>query len=203
VQRIAVVEPDRAFGASVERVLREAGYVVAPVQETVHLVILELSALSILQELRESSDVPVIVLSPRCDTNEKIRAFQLGADDFVTKPLTGEELLAHVKARLRRQTLVRPTRCDLGDLQIDLERRSAELRGSPLDLTRVEFDLLAMLSERPGKVLPRKAIATRVLPPDRDGGERTLDVHVSRLRKKLGTREKIETTWGVGYRLRV
>src|SRR5262249_46675943 len=153
---------------------------VAPFEEAVHLVILDAISLSVLAELRETSDVPVMVLAERHDINQKIRALQLGADDFVVKPITSEELLAHVRARLRRQTLVRATRCDLGDLQIDIERRSAELRGEPLDLTRVEFDLLAMLSERPGKVLPRKAIATRVLPPDREGGERTLDVHVSR-----------------------
>jgi two-component system response regulator MtrA len=203
VQQITVVDSDRAFGAHVERVLHEAGYGIVPYGDDAQLVILDLGSLSLLGELREISEVPVIVLSPRGDTSEKIRAFQLGADDFLTKPLTPEELLAHVQTRLRRQTLVRPSRCDLGDLQIDLEHRSAELRGAHLDLTRVEFDLLAMLSERPGKVLPRKAIATRVLPPDRDGGERTLDVHVSRLRKKLGTPEMIETTWGVGYRLRV
>ncbi|MGZ3456143.1 MAG: response regulator transcription factor [Polyangiales bacterium] len=198
-----MVEPDRFFGTHIERVLGDAGYFVGPIDDAVNLVILELGSLARLSELRETSDVPVIVLAPKSDTAEKIRALQAGADDFLAKPLTPEELLAHVQARLRRQTLVRATCCDVGDLRIDLGRRSAELRGSPLDLTRVEFDLLAMLSERPGKVLPRKAIATRVLPPDRDGGERTLDVHVSRLRKKLGTPDMIETTWGVGYRLRV
>ena len=89
----------------------------------------------------------------------------------------------------------------MGPLRLDLGRREVLLRGERVELTRVEFDFLAALAERPGEAMTRKKLAERALDPERDGNERTLDVHVSRLRKKLGRETFVETVWGIGYRL--
>jgi two-component system response regulator MtrA len=141
------------------------------------------------------------VLSARNDTADKVRALQLGADDYMTKPFWPEELVERVRARLRRPTLARGAVVEVGALRIDLDTHEVHVRGERVDLTRVEFDFLAMLAERPGAALTRRKIAERVLDPERDGSERTLDVHVSRLRKKLGRGTFVETVWGIGYRL--
>jgi DNA-binding response OmpR family regulator len=213
--RVLVVEDDRDLGAQMVQRLREAGY--APtwwtegrtVERTaladVALIILDLMlpgryGLDMLKELRAFSEVPVLVLSARDATADKVRALKLGADDYMTKPFWPEELIERVRARLRRPTLARTGAVELGALRVDPATRQVQVRGAPVEVTRVEFDLLAALAERPGEALTRKALVDRALDPDRDGHERTLDVHVSRLRKKLGGRF-IETVWGIGYRL--
>jgi two-component system response regulator MtrA len=160
--------------------------------------------LDVLKDLRRGSDLPVLVLSARNDTTDKVRALQLGADDYVTKPFWPQELLARIHARLRRPVLQRSGVLEAGDLVIDLAGRKARVRGEEVELTKVEFDLLAALAKRPGAAVSRSWLAENVLDRDRDGTERTLDVHVSRLRKKLGPcGERVATVWGVGYRLEV
>jgi two-component system response regulator MtrA len=217
-KRVLLVEDDPELGAQIARRLREAGYhptwwregrAVGPdTLPEVDLVVLDLMlpgvpGMTLLEQIRACSGVPVLVLSARNDTEDKVRALRLGADDYVTKPFWPDELLERVRARLRRPAMAGGGGgvVEAGALRLDLERREARVDGARVDLTRVELDLLAMLAERPGAALTRRAIAARVLDAARDGGERTLDVHVSRLRKKLGPAVVVETVWGIGYRL--
>jgi DNA-binding response OmpR family regulator len=158
--------------------------------------------LDVLKKLRQESDVPVLVLSARNDTRDKVRALELGADDYVTKPFWPEELVARIQARLRRPALQRADRIESGEIALDLSARRLNVGEDEVDLTRVEFDLLAALARRPGIAVSRAWLVEHVLDPDREGTERTLDVHVSRLRKKLGAAgRRVVTVWGVGYRL--
>ena len=216
-ERVLVIEDDRELGRQIVLHLRRAGYeptwwtegrAIAPEDAAgLALVILDLMlpgthGLDILRDLRARADVPVLVLSARADTMDKVGALKLGADDYMTKPFWPEELVERVKARLRRPTLQRDDTLTVGALTIDRARRVVQVRGRAVELTRVEFDFLAALARRPGAALTRAWLAEHVLGPDREGSERTLDVHASRLRKKLAPEECIETVWGIGYRLR-
>ena len=147
--------------------------------------------------------VPVLVLSARHEAADKVRGLELGADDYLTKPFWPEELLARVRARLRRPALASGGHTvEVGALRIDFDARLVTVDGATVEPTRVEFDLLAALARRPGAAVSRRWLAEHVLDPARDGGERTLDVHISRLRRKLGVAGALLTTvWGVGYRL--
>ena len=170
------------------------------------LVILDLMlpgtyGLDILKEIRKQADVPVLILSGRNDTTDKVRALKLGADDYLTKPFWPEELLERIAARLRRPML-RERGMELGELKIDLTARAVCRLGVPLELTRIEFDLLAALVRRAGAAIPRAWLLDNILDQER-GSAASLDAHISRLRKKLGPHAPIETVWGIGYRLRV
>jgi two-component system response regulator MtrA len=216
-QRILVVEDDAHLGAQIVERLEAEGYEVfwlrdgaeaARVELTgVALVVLDLMlpgmyGLDVLKRVRERSDVPVLVLTARDHPADRVRGLELGADDYVTKPFWPEELVARVRARLRRPVMTRGDRITIGALAIDLAARRVEIAGAEVPLTRVEFDLLATLARRPGQAITRRALADAVLDPEREGGERTLDVHVSRLRKKLGAEgRRVATVWGIGYRL--
>jgi DNA-binding response OmpR family regulator len=217
MDRVLVVEDDERLGRQVADTLAEAGYEPVWIRdgrsvawkevEGASLIVLDLMlpgehGLDILKRLRKESDVPVLVLSARNETADKVRALKLGADDYVTKPFWPDELLARVAARLRRPTLQRSSAVRVGEMTVDLDQRRVEVGGEAVDLTRVEFDLLAALARRQGSAVSRAWLAEHVLDPEREGGERTLDVHMSRLRKKLGAAAAaIATVWGVGYRL--
>ena len=215
-QCILLVEDDTELGLQVVDRLRRQGFAViwwqvgrtiAPADlDGVSLVILDLMlpgvyGMDMLKEIRSCSEVPVMVLSARNDSADKVRALQLGADDYMIKPFWPEELLERVRARLRRPALVRGERMEIGPLTIDLRAHEVQMDGRQVDLTRVEFDFLRALAMRPGAAITRRWLTENVLDPERDGNERTLDVHVSRLRKKLGPTQIIETVWGIGYRL--
>ncbi len=216
-ERILLVEDDEALGRQVARQLEEAGYAIrwlrdgaAALREDPHdyeLAILDLMlpgayGLDVLKRLRAQGELPVLILSARHDTHDKVRALELGADDFVTKPFWPDELLARVRTRLRRPALQREGVLEAGPLRMDVAGRSVQVAGRRVDLTRVELDLLAALARRPGAAVERGWLVDNVLDPEREGTERTLDVHVSRLRKKLGPHAAlVETVWGVGYRL--
>ncbi|HVE83621.1 MAG TPA: response regulator transcription factor [Myxococcales bacterium] len=219
-ERILLLEDDRELGLQIADHLRKAGFEVdwwtegRPVEpdeaSAYSLLVLDLMlpgtyGLDVLKALRggeRGSELPVLVLSARNDTADKVRALKLGADDYMTKPFWPEELVERVRARLRRPTLRRPgDAIVVGALALDPSERSATLAGAAVELTRAEFDLLAALARRPGEAVTRQWLVEHVLSPERDGTERTLDVHVSRLRKKLGREKLIETVWGIGYRL--
>jgi two-component system response regulator MtrA len=158
----------------------------------------------VLKALRsDHHHVPVLVLSARHEAADKVRGLELGADDYLTKPFWPEELLARVRARLRRPALAASGHTvEVAALRIDFDARLVTVEGATVDLTRVEFDLVAALARRPGAAVSRRWLAEHVLDPARDGGERTLDVHISRLRRKLGVAGALlATVWGVGYRL--
>jgi DNA-binding response OmpR family regulator len=215
--KILLVEDDPRLGEQIAAHLREAGFepewltrgdlALDAQPRDYALVILDLMlpgtyGLDVLKHLRQRSDLPVLVLSAKNDTATKVRALELGADDYVTKPFWPEELIARISARLRRPGLARTGPLQLGALAIDAEARTVEVDGAGVELTRVEFDLLLALAKRPNQALSRAWLAENVLDPERDGTERTLDVHVSRLRKKLGPcGTLVGTVWGVGYRL--
>ena len=216
MRRVLLVEDDEELGAQITSRLAGAGFeptwwkvgrdLGRDALPEVELVILDLMlpgtyGMEMLKQLRQHSVVPVLVLSARNDTADKVRALQLGADDYLTKPFWPEELLERVKARLRRPGMARSGVIEAGPLRIDVERREASVGGAPLEPTRIELEILIALAERPGAAITRRALVERVLDPHRDGNERTLDVHVSRLRKKLGDPALIETVWGIGYRL--
>lgn len=217
-KRILVVEDDTALGSQVVERLKSAGY--DPIWWTegrrihpgdltdVELVLLDLMlpgtyGMDMLKDLRAHSDIPVLVLSARNDTADKVRALKLGADDYMTKPFWPEELLERVAARLRRPILSRVDCIEVGALRIDRASRAVTVNSEIIALSRLEFDLLLVLAERPGMAVTRKIIAERALDPEHDGAERNLDVYVSRLRKKLGATVSLETVWGIGYRLSV
>lgn len=218
--RILLIEDDAQLGKQTADRLERAGYAVDWQKSAEHiplaaapagsfgyqLVVLDLMlpgkyGLDFLKELREVSEVPVLVLSARNDSADKVRALKLGADDYMTKPYWPDELVERVKARLRRPGLARTDRVVVGGLSIDLDARAVELDGTPIELTRVELELLLALARRPGVAVSRAWLAEHVLENEGDNAARTLDVHASRLRKKLGRAELIETVWGVGYRL--
>jgi two-component system response regulator MtrA len=215
-ERILLVEDDAELGKQVIGHLTRAGFV--PTWATrgdraaelelglFKLIILDLMlpglpGLDVLRRMRERSDLPVLVLSARNDSITKVEALRVGADDYLTKPFFPEELVERVRARLRRPLLQRSNEIELGELRIDLSARTVSLAGQPVELTRIEFDLLAALARRPGAALSRRWLVDHLMDPDRDGAERTLDVHVSRLRKKLGDPRLVATVWGIGYRL--
>lgn len=215
-KRILIIEDDAALGAQVVKRLKDAGYDPIWWKEgrrlfpgdlpDVELVLLDLMlpgtyGMDMLKDLRVHSDVPVLVLSARNDTSDKVRALKLGADDYMTKPFWPEELLERVAARLRRPILSRTDCIEVGTLRIDRSRRVVTVNGESISLSRLEFDLLLVLAERPDMALTRKIITERALDPENDGAERNLDVYVSRLRKKLGSSVTLETVWGIGYRL--
>jgi DNA-binding response OmpR family regulator len=213
-ERVLVVEDDAALGAQLVAQLERAGFKVRWLRDGeaardvdldgLRLVILDLMlpgtyGLDLLRIFRARSDVPVLVLTARNETTDKVRALELGADDYVTKPFWPEELVARVQARLRRPTMTRGDVLRVGALELDLGAHTAAHAGTSLDLTPTELQLLATLARRPGAAVTRRALAEAALDL---GGERTLDVHVSRLRRKLPEDgPRIVTVWGIGYRL--
>ncbi|GAA4958670.1 response regulator transcription factor [Uniformispora flossi] len=158
-----------------------------------------------LKMLRGISDVPVIIATARDDEAEVVRLLNAGADDYVTKPFSGEHLGARLSAVLRRtrgRTTGDVLQC--GGLRIDIRRREADLDGTPLNLTRREFDLLAFLASRAGAVVPRREILAEVW-GQAYGDDQTIDVHLSWLRRKLGETARqpryLHTVRGVGVKL--
>jgi len=149
--------------------------------------------------------VPVLILSARDDEVDRILGLELGADDYMTKPFSARELVARVHAILRR-TSVPVTGPGVsvfgfGAVAVDTGRREASLGGAVVPLATREFDLLAFLIDNQGLALSRQQLLDGVWGPDWFGDERTVDVHVRQLRKKLGTDLPLATVWGVGYRL--
>ena len=156
------------------------------------------------RRVRASSDVPIIMLTARDEDVDKIVGLELGADDYLTKPFNPRELVARVKAILRRAG--RAPAADkpiaLGDLVVDPARREVTVTGRPVELRTKEFDLLLVLVENRGLALSRDKLLQLAWGYDFAGQTRTVDVHVAHLRDKLaGSSVEIETVWGVGYKL--
>jgi DNA-binding response OmpR family regulator len=162
-----------------------------------------MDGLEVCRRIRASSDVPIIMLTARDSEVDKIVGLELGADDYVTKPFSPRELVARVKAVLRRseEQPVAPRVLEVASFAIDAGRREVRVDGAePVRPTAREFDLLWYLAERRGLALSRKQILEAVWGYDYFGETRTVDVHIRQLRKKLPG-IPIETVWGVGYRL--
>jgi DNA-binding response OmpR family regulator len=218
---IVVVEDDPHIGDLVDMYLRREGYRViqagdgesglaAIAREQPRLVILDvglpgvLDGLDVCRRVRASTEVPVIMLTARDGEIDRVLGLELGADDYVTKPFSPRELVARVKAILRRAdgpTLKPADVLHAGTVTIDVARREATVDGAAIALATREFDLLKFLAENAGLALSRQQLLDGVWGPGWYGDERTVDVHVRQLRKKLGDGFPLTTVWGVGYRL--
>ncbi|HET6396045.1 MAG TPA: two-component system response regulator CreB [Pseudoxanthomonas sp.] len=164
------------------------------------------SGFDVCRELRGFSDVPVIFLTARSDEIDRVLGLELGADDYVAKPFSPRELVARVRARLRRRQAGAPTAwATHGDFAIDREGHRIRFRGRPLELTRYEYALLEALLQRPGAILSRAQLMDRCWDSDADSGDRTVDTHVKTLRAKLraagAEADPIRTHRGLGYAL--
>ncbi|HEX5502626.1 MAG TPA: response regulator transcription factor [Thermomicrobiales bacterium] len=182
-------------------------YAARPDLVILDLMLPETDGWEVCRELRRSratEDLPIIMLTARDDLIDKVLGLELGADDYLTKPFNPRELVARVRAVLRRATRPAAGGKELraADVRVDLERREVHVGDRPLKLRAKEFDLLAAFVERPGAVFTRDALLNRVWGYEHEIDTRTVDVHVSALREKLaGGGAAIETVWGVGYKL--
>jgi DNA-binding response OmpR family regulator len=176
------------------------------------LVILDLGlpgvdGLDVARSIRKESDLPIIMLTARVDETDKLVGLELGADDYVTKPFSPRELVARVRAVLRRTGGDREAPLPpvvVGEVSVDLERRRVTVAGRPVELTATEFDLLLVLARNPGRVFTRLELLDRVQGYAFEGYERTVDAHVKNLRQKIEPDAKrpryLLTVYGVGYK---
>ena len=150
-----------------------------------------------------TATLPVLMLTARDDEIDRVLGLELGADDYVTKPFSPREVVARVRALLRRAGAATPVPAvvTVGDVEVDAGRREARLGGEVVPLATREFDLLRYLAEHVGLALTRRQLLDGVWGADWYGDDRTVDVHVGQLRKKLGPGLPLATVWGVGYRL--
>ena len=219
-QVVVVVEDDPSIADLVDTYLRRDGFRVyqAADGETAlkvikdrqpKLLILDLGlpglidGIEVCRQVRSCSDIPIIMLTARDDELDRVLGLELGADDYVTKPFSPRELVARVKAILRRadRPAVAPAVITLGAIDVDLGRREARLAGEAVPLATREFDLLQYLCENQGRALSRRQLLDGVWGLDWIGDDRTVDVHVRQLRKKFGDALPLDTVWGVGYRM--
>jgi len=164
----------------------------------------EVDGWEVCRRLRKESDVPIIMLTARSDDVDKIVGLELGADDYMTKPFNARELVARIKAVLRRYAAGKsPDRVlQVGDLRIDPERHEVTIGERTIDLRPKEFELLTTLARNPGVVFDRERLLKLAWGYDYYGDSRTVDVHVTWLREKLReSTARIQTVWGVGYKL--
>jgi len=164
----------------------------------------DLDGLDVCRHVRSNSQVPIIFMTARDDEIDRVLGLELGADDYVTKPFSPRELVARVKAILRRVEAPTQTSSvvELSDLIVlNSDRREVTLSGTPVALATREFDLLKYLADNRGMALSRRQLLDGVWGDDWIGDDRTVDVHVRQLRKKLGDDLNLATVWGVGYRL--
>jgi len=220
--RILVVDDDPGIVKVVRAYLEKAGFQVLVAydgKKALHiarhdkpdLVILdlmlpEMDGWDVCRALRRESDVPIIMLTARVEDTDKLIGLELGADDYVTKPFSPQELVARVRAVLRRVEGMpaKPERISRGDITVDLSRHAVTVGDEPLDLTPTEFDLLATLMQDPGRTFTRSQLLEQTQGYAYEGYERTIDVHIKNLRHKIETDpsnpQHIRTVYGVGYR---
>ena len=222
-ETILVVDDEPKIVKTVRAYLENAGFRVATADEgqmalTVFrhekpaLVILDLGlpkldGLDVARTLRRESNVPIIMLTARVDEADKLIGLELGADDYVAKPFSPRELVARVRAVLRRVGGERepaPPPIAAGDVQIDLERRQVTVGSQAVELTPTQFDLLSVLARHPGRVFTRLELLDRVQGYAFEGYERTVDAHIKNLRQKIEPDPKkpryLLTVYGVGYK---
>ncbi|HVV38395.1 MAG TPA: response regulator transcription factor [Acidimicrobiales bacterium] len=216
---IVVVEDEPAIADLLDVYLRREGFRVLLADNTdrgaelvtaeqPRLVILDVGlpgstdGLGLCRQIREMSNTPVMILTARDTEVDRILGLELGADDYVTKPFSPREVVARVKAILRRADGPAPaSTLTHGAIAVDLARREVRVGADAVGLTTREFDLLAYLMQHAGIVLSRQQLLDGVWGPGWFGDERTVDVHVRQLRRKLGVALDLSTVWSVGYRL--
>ncbi len=214
--RVLIVEDEDAIAEPLAEGLRREGFEVeraatgaeALAAPPVDLVLLDLrlpdvDGLDVCRRLRERSDVPVIVVTARGEEADRVVGLELGADDYVVKPFGLRELIARIRAVMRRAQGERDDRVvRVGELEVDSRTRRARLAGREIGLTPKEFDLLAALARDPGAAVSRRRLLEEVWETGWYGSTKTIDVHVAALRRKLGDPAWVETVRGVGFRLR-
>lgn len=163
-----------------------------------------LDGLEVCRRLRMESEVSILMLTARGDVEDRVTGLDMGADDYLVKPFKFKELLARIRAILRRRRMALPHILQLGDLRLDRDSREVSVTTRPIHLTPREFDLLELLMLHPRQVLTRETILNRVWGYTYIGDTNVVEVHISALRDKLGdhTRERIQTVRGIGYVLR-
>ncbi|MGH3691798.1 MAG: response regulator transcription factor [Microbacterium sp.] len=219
--RILIVEDDDRVAGALEAFLARSGYATVRAADgaaalellgaDTEVVLLDLGlpdidGVDLCRRIRGRSEVPIVIVTARNQVAERIKGLRAGADDFVVKPYDVHELLARIEAVTRRSRPMRPesdARVLLhgGDLEIDLVARQMLVEGTPIELTRKEFDIIAVLARYPGVAVPKERLIREVWNTDWRGFGHSLEVHVGAIRKKTGTRGVIETVRGVGYRL--
>jgi two-component system response regulator MtrA len=213
-----VIEDDEAIAELVGAYLEQAGFQVVrertgeggleavelrdPRLVVLDLGLRDLDGVEVCRQLRGSGSVPILFLTARDEEVDRILGLELGADDYLTKPFSPRELVARVRAILRRAEPQAPESgvIELGDLRVDLRSRSVAVAGLTVPLRTLEFELIAELAQNAGQVVTRDRLLERVWGITFAGGTRTVDVHVAQLRKKLGRPDLIQTVRGVGYR---
>jgi DNA-binding response OmpR family regulator len=166
----------------------------------------EMGGYDFMRAYSRESDTPIIILTARLEEGDKVLGLELGADDYVTKPFSPRELTARVRAVLRRMEKSKVARqlLRVADITLDHAGRMVKVGNQPVDLTPSEFDILAALMDAPGRAFTRMELLDHIQGAAYEGYERTIDVHIRNLRKKLGRRESgaryIETVYGTGYR---
>jgi DNA-binding response OmpR family regulator len=225
--RILLVDDEQSVQKLLTYPLRKEGYEVVPAHdgrealdrfstESFDLVVLDimlpkLDGIEVCRRLRSRSQVPIIMLTAKDDELDKVLGLEMGADDYITKPFSVREFRSRVKAALRRAEMLRTRPAagepvSAGELRIDFERRTVTLRGEPVQLTYVEFEILGLLAVRPGLVQSREMLLEQVWGDSNYRDPRTIDVHIRHLREKLERDPKqpeyLFTVRGVGYRFR-
>jgi len=221
-KKILIVEDEKKLVNVLKAYLEQAGFAVVTASdgqqaltvfrhEKPALVLLDLNlpvldGLDVCRALRKDSAVPIVMVTARIEETDRLIGLELGADDYVSKPFSPREVVARVRAVLRR-TEGEPTRAETlvaDDLTIDLTKHSARLKDRELELTPTEFDLLAVLMQDPGRAFTRLQLLDRVQGEAFDGYERTIDAHIKNLRQKIERDPKspryILTVFGVGYK---
>ena len=214
---VLLVEDEHSIGSMTRGYLERSGYRVVWVRSgeealaeidrhQVRIVVLDIrlpgmDGFDVARNLRTRSEVPILMLTARDEEPDRVAGLELGADDYLTKPFSPRELVARMKAVLRR-TDGRGAEdvLTLADVELKRDAREVEVDGETVELTTKEFDLLAALLENPGIVISRDQLLDRVWGMTYPGGTRTVDVHVAQLRRKLGRPELIRTVRGAGYK---
>ena len=221
--RILIVEDDDRVAEALEAFLSRSGYATVRAEDgsqalgllgsDTEVVLLDLGlpdvdGVDLCRRIRAQSGVPVIIATARTDVHERIRGLRAGADDYIVKPYDVRELLARIEAVTRRLHPLDghaspPDRALIAihDVRIDLVARRVMVGEQPIDLTRKEFDIIAVLARYPGVPVPRDRIIREVWNTDWQSFARSLEVHVASIRRKIGRASLIETVRGVGYRL--
>lgn len=178
-------------------------------QKDIALIILDvmmpkMDGWQVCKTIREYSQVPIIMLTARSEERDELQGFQLGVDEYISKPFSPKILVARVEAILRRSHGAPSDKMDLGGIKIDKEAHEVTIDGKPVELSYKEFELLTYFAENQGIALSREKILNNVWNYDYFGDARTIDTHVKKLRSKLGEKgEYIKTIWGMGYKFEV
>jgi DNA-binding response OmpR family regulator len=212
--RVLIVEDDQAILAELARGLTFAGYATSAVSTgrealsaaPADVVVLDLGlpdmdGVEVCSQLRAASDAAIIVVTARGEESDRVLALDRGADDYIVKPFGRAELLARIRAVLRRTRAPEGEMLRHGDLEVDIRTCKVTVAGRDVELTRKEFDILACLMADPGRVMSRQQILEHAWDAHWYGPMKVLDVHVASLRRKLGAPGAIETVYGRGFRL--